>query len=176
MGRSPIIWQPDSPTATGRGVRRRTRAGVPPPKKGWTLPPKVRQYLPYAVVFLVILAPLLHNPPRDNRVPPYLVGVWRSATPGYEDRYFQFAQRTLIFGTGGIEGEAYMVAEVQSAPADEIAQSKAGKRQLFTIRYMKMDRQEYELSFYYDPEPEEVITFKHQEKLKWTKTRKGSES
>ena len=156
------------------GTRRRTRASLPPPKKGWTLPPKVKQYLPYVIAFLVILAPLLYNPPRNNTVPPYLLGVWRSTTPGYEDRYFQFAPRNLVFGTGGIEGEAYMIAEVQAAPADEGAQGDASKRMLFTIRYMKMDKLEYELSFYYDPEPAEVITFKHQEKLKWT--RKGRDS
>ncbi len=170
MSRPPIVWRPEKPT----GARRRTRASVPPPKKGWTLPPKVKQYLPYVVVFLVILAPLLHDPPRNNTVPPYLLGVWRSTTPGYEDRYFQFAERNLVFGTGGIEGEAYMVAEIESSPVDESAQGDASKRLLFKIRYMKMDKLEYELSFYYDPPPAEVITFKNQEKLKWT--RKGPDS
>lgn len=158
----------------GTRTRTRTRASLPPVKKGWTLPPKVKQYLPYAIAFLVILAPLLHNPPRDNKVPPYLIGVWRSTTPGYEDRYFQFAQRNLVFGTGGIEGESYMIAEIQSSPADESAQGGASKRMLFTIQYMKMDKQEYQLSFYYDPAPAEVITFKNQEKLTWTK--KGRDS
>jgi hypothetical protein len=170
MGRSPIVWRPETPA----GARKRTRATTPPPKKGWTLPPKVKQYLPYAVVFLAILTPLLHNPPRNNEVPPYLIGVWRSNTPGYEDRYFQFARRNLVFGTGGIEGEAYMVAEVQSSPVDEGAQGGASKRMLVTIRYMKTDKLEYELSFYYDPEPAGLITFKNQEHLKWTK--KGRDS
>ncbi len=172
MSRPPIVWQPETPA----GARRRTKASVPPPKKRWTLPPKVRQYLPYVVVFLAILTPLLHNPPRNNQVPPDLIGVWRSTTPGYEDRYFQFAQRNLVFGTGGIEGEAYMIAEVQSSPAEEGTQGEAGKRTLFTIRYMKTDKLEYELSFFYDPPPVEVITFKHQEKLKWTKRKKGPDT
>jgi hypothetical protein len=170
MGRPPIVWRPETPA----GARRRPRTAVPPPKKGWTLPPKVRQYLPYTIVFLLLIAPLLHNPPRNNEVPPYLIGVWRSSTPGYEDRYFQFAPRNLIFGTGGIEGESYMIAEVQSSPVDEGAQGDAGKRMLFTIRYMKTDKLEYELSFFYDPAPAELITFKHQEKLTWRK--KGPDS
>jgi hypothetical protein len=172
MGRPPIVWRPDTPA----GARKRTRAAAPPPKTGWTLPPKVRQYLPYVVVFLAILTPLLHNPPRNNEVPPYLIGVWRSSTPGYEDRYLQFAQRNVIFGTGGIEGESYLVAEVQSSPAEEGAKDEAAKskRMLFTIRYMKTDKLEYDLTFYYDPPPAEVITFKHQEKLTWRK--KGSDT
>lgn len=151
--------------------RRRRRAGLPPAKKGWTLPPKVKQYLPYVVVFLVILAPLLHNPPRNNNVPPYLIGAWRTTTPGYEDRYLQFANRNVIFGTGRFGGEAYMIAEIKSTPVDEGTAdgSSKSKRMLFTIRYMKMDKEEYELSFYYDPPPAQVITFKNQEKLTWTK-------
>ena len=154
--------------------RKRAREAAAQAKKKWRIPASVRQYLPYVAAFLVVLAPLLHNPPRDNEVPPYLVGIWRTDAPGYEDRYFQFAPRNLVFGTGGIEGEAYMIAEVQAAPADEGAQGDASKRMLFTIRYMKMDKLEYELSFYYDPAPAEVITFKHQEKLTWT--RKGRDS
>ncbi len=172
MSRPPIVWRPETPA----GPRKRTRAASPPPKKGWTLPPKVKQYLPYVVVFLAILTPLLHNPPRNNEIPSDLIGVWRSTTPGYEDRYFQFSRRNLVFGTGGIEGEAYLVAEVQSSPVGEGEEGGASKskRLLFTIRYMKTDKLEYELLFYYDPEPTELITFKNQEHLKWTK--KGRDS
>jgi hypothetical protein len=142
---------------------------LPSPKKGWTLPPKVKQYLPYVIAFLVILVPLLRNPPGNNKVPEYLVGVWRTTTPKYEDRYIQFAQHNLIFGTGKFKGEAFIVADIQSTPADEGAQGDASKRMLFTIRYMRADKLTYELSFYYDPPPAEVITFKNQGKLKWRK-------
>ena len=119
----------------------------------------------------MILAPLLHNPPRANDVPPYLVGLWRTDTPGYEDRYLQFTPRNVIFGTGGYEGESYIVAEVEVSPVDEGPQGGAGGRSLLTFRYMKADKLEYSLSFYYEPKPTETITFKNQETLKWT--RKG---
>lgn len=165
--------------ATGEGRpplerRRRRRASLPPPKKRWSLPPKVKQYLPYVVAFLVILAPLLHNPPRNNNVPPYLIGAWKSDTPGYEDRYMMFTQHSVVFGTGGYSGEVYVVDEVQTSPAAEGAPGGSSKRELFTIRYMKVDRLKFELSFYYDPPPLGIIAFKNQEELKWT--RKGTES
>lgn len=160
--------------APAAGVRVRRKAGSAPTKKKWRIPPKVRQYLPYAVIFLAIIAPLLHNPPRNNEVPPYLRGTWHSNTPGYEDRYLLFVERNVAFGTGGYDGEAYMIAEVQAEPVGEIGPDGKSKKTLFTIRYMKPDKLEYTLSFYYEPEPVKTITFKNQENLTWTK--KGPES
>lgn len=157
------------------GARR--RAGRPPAKKRWRIPPKVRLYFPYVVAFLVILSPLLYNPPRNNQVPPYLIGAWETNAPGYEDRYLLFANRNVAFGTGRYEGESYIVAEVQASPVDNGAEYGASKseKMLITIRYMKPDKLEYGLTFYYDPPPGEVISFKYQEKLKWTK-KKGPDS
>ena len=167
--------QKDSAGRPLPGMRR--RVGGPQAKKRWRIPPKVKQYLPYAVVFLAILAPLLHNPPRNNQVPTYLLGQWKSETPGYEDRYLLFADRNLAFGTGRYEGESYIVAEAQASPVDTGMQSGAStnRMMLVEIRYMKQDRLEYGLSFYYEPKPVETITFKNQEHLKWTK-KKGTDS
>lgn len=157
-------------------VRARRRAGSAPAKKKkkWRVPPKVRQYLPYAVIAFAILTPLLHHPPRNNEVPPYLRGTWHSNTPGYEDRYLLFVERNLAFGTGGYDGEAYLIAEVQAEPVGETGPDGKSKKTLLTIRYMKPDKLEYALSFYYEPEPVETITFKNQDNLVWTK--KGPES
>lgn len=166
-------WQKDTEGSVPLQPPR--KAGGARKKKWWRIPPKVRTYLPYAVALLVILAPLLHNPPRNNHVPPYLLGVWETDTAGYEDRYLMFAERNVAFGTGEFEGESYLVAEVQASSEGDSAQAKAGERTLFTIRYMKPDMREYSLTFYYDPPPGEVITFKNQKKLKWTK-KKGPDS
>ena len=154
--------------------RRRKRASPVATKSKWTIPPKVKQYLPYAVVFLVILAPILHNPPRNNTIPPYLIGAWKSGTPGYEDRFMMFTQHSVVFGTGGYAGDVYVVDEVQTSPVSEGAAGHANSRELFAITYMKADKLKLELSFYYEPEPVETITFKNQEHLKWTK--KGRDS
>jgi len=169
-------------SASGRLQVRRKRGKAPVPKKRWSIPPKVRQYLPYIVVFLAILTPLLHNPPRNNTAPSYLLGTWRSNTPGYEDRYMLFSERNLAFGTGGFEGEAYIIAEVETEPVGEEVPGAPSDMTLVTIRYMKTDKLEYGLSFYYKAKPVETITFKNQENLKWTKKEtkakkgKGAES
>lgn len=154
--------------------RSRKRGKTAPAKKKWTLPPKVRLYLPYVLIFLAILTPLLHNPPRNNEVPSSLFGTWKTKAPGYEDRYILFVEHNIAFGTGGFEGEAYIVSEVQSYPVNEGEEGSASKKTLYSIKYMKSDKLEYELSFYYEPEPVETITFKNQEHLRWTK--KGRDS
>lgn len=165
-------------TASGRHlVVKRKRGTVPAPKKRWSLPPKVKQYLPYVVVALAILTPLLHNPPRNNEVPPYLVGTWKTTTPGYEDRYILFVERNIAFGTGAYEGDAYIVAEVETSLEGEDVPGNSNNRTLVTIRYMKTDKLEYTLSFYYQAKPAETITFKNQDNLKWTKKKeKGADS
>lgn len=154
--------------------RSRKRGKAAPAKKKWTLPPKVRLYLPYVVIILAILTPFLHNPPRNNQVPSNLIGMWKTKAPGYEDRYILFVERNVAFGTGGYDGEAYIVAEVESSPVGDETEKGASKKTLYAIRYMKSDKLEYELSFYYEPEPVETITFKNQEHLRWTKKGSGS--
>jgi len=151
--------------------RRRPREGAALAKKRRWLHPVVKRYLPYALGFLVILAPMLYNPPRPNTLPPYLVGVWESSSPGYKDRYMRLLNRHVIFGTGGYDGEAYVIAEVRTEsvePEGWIKKEKASKTELVRIRYMKKDQVEYELSFFYDPEPVGTITFKNQD-IKWRK-------
>ena len=170
----------------GRRPGARKRAGGPPAKKRWRIPPAVKTYLPYALAFLAILAPLLYNPPRNNQVPPYLVGLWETDAPGYEDRYLLLNDRSLAFGTGNYTGESYIVAEIDARPVEDDSQDGAGKngkdgkskRMLVQIRYMKEDRLEFGLSFYYEPKPVDTITFKYQDHLKWKKKqqKKGSET
>ncbi len=164
--------------AAGRllpGTRR--RAGAPKAKKRWRIPPKLKPYIPYVVAFLIILAPLLHNPPRNNQVPSFLLGVWETSAPGYEDRYLMFADRNVAFGTGEFEGESYLVAEAQAQPLDGSGLDVADKdrKMEVLVRYMKPDKLEYSLSFYYDPLPDPTITFKNQENLRWTR-KKGPKS
>jgi hypothetical protein len=162
-------WQRDTEGQVSLDSPR--RAGGLRAKKRWRIPPKVRPYLPYVAAFLIILAPLLHNPPRNNQVPPYLVGVWETKAPGYEDRFLMFAKRNVAFGTGEFEGESYLVAEAEARPLDGSPQDVADKdrKMEVLVRYMKPDKLEYSLAFYYDPLPDPTITFKNQEHLRWTR-------
>lgn len=106
---------------------------------------------------------------KNNTVPQYLIGTWRSEAPGYADRVLHFTQHGVMFGMGGYSGEAYRVSEVQEFTVTDVASARFKNSVLFTIHYINNDRQEYLLLFYYDPVPEGVITFKNQEKVTWKK-------
>lgn len=168
-------WQRD--TEGSVPLQSPRRAGGARAKKRWRIPPKVKPYIPFVVAFLIIVAPLLHNPPRNNQVPRYLVGVWETSAPGYEDRYLMFAERNVAFGTGEFESESYLVAEAEARPLDGSAQDVADKdrKMEVLVRYMKPDKLEYSLSFYYDPLPDPTITFKNQDNLRWMR-KKGPKS
>ena len=166
-------WQKDTEGSVPLQAPRRAGARA---KKRWRIPPKVKPYLPYVVAFLVILSPLLSNPPRNNQVPKYLVGVWETSAPGYEDRYLMFAERNVAFGTGKFEGDSYLVAEADARPLDGSVDVADKQRKMeVLIRYMKPDKLEYSLSFYYYPEPEATIIFKNQDHLRWRR-KKGPDA
>lgn len=116
----------------------------------------------------------MYAPPLNNEVPPYLIGTWRSSTPGYEDRFLLFTQHSVVFGTGGYSGDVYGVYEVKTEPAEDGAPAGSSKRELFSIRYRGMDKFQSDLLFYYDPPPVDTITFKNQERLTWEKESKES--
>lgn len=127
--------------------------------------------IPLIFFLLVPLVLIGCEGPKNNTVPHYLIGTWRSQAPGYTDRFLHFTQHGVMFGTGGDSGEAFPVSEVQEFTVTDVASARYKNSVLFTIHYITNERQEYLLSFYYDPAPEGAITFKNQEQVRWTKER-----
>lgn len=111
----------------------------------------------------------MYSPPLSNEVPPYLIGTWRSSTPGYEDRFLLFTQHSVVFGTGGYSGDVYGIYEVRMDSVEDGALPGSSKRELFSIRHRGIDKFQSDLLFYYDPPPVDTITFKNQERLTWKK-------
>ena len=100
---------------------------------------------------------------KDPALPTVLVGVWKTVSPQYADRFFEIAHRSIFFGTGDGNAEAYPIVAV-----DEVREANGV---LYTISYRNHDGQEYRLSFYHDPSNAGVIRFKHQRNIQWTKAR-----
>lgn len=160
--------------ATGGGRpplerRKRRRTSLPPTRKQPAWLARFKRFLPAIPFVLILLAVLMYSPPLNNDVPPYLIGTWRSSTPGYEDRFLLFTQHSVVFGTGGYSGDVYGVYEVKTEPVENDAPAGSSKQELFSIRYRGMDKLQYNLFFYYDPPPVGTITFKNQKRLIWTK-------
>ncbi len=111
---------------------------------------------------IAILATFIGCPSaKDTSVPAGLIGVWTTAAPQYEDRFFQFTKDSIVFGTGDDSYEIHAITKIEKA--------HEATPNLYTISYMNPEGQEYRFSFYYDPRPDGVITFKNQENITWKK-------
>ena len=100
---------------------------------------------------------------KDPTLPSVLVGVWKTMSPQYADRFFEIGPRSIVFATGDGNTEAYPIVAV-----DEVREADGV---LYTISYRNHDGQEYRLGVYHDPSNAGVIHFKHQRKIQWTKER-----
>ena len=97
---------------------------------------------------------------RLESVPDELVGVWKTTSPRYEDRFFEISEDLIVFGTGGRNTEAHRILSIREALEDE--------RLLYAISYESAEGEEYGFFFYYDPAGSGVIRFKNQQNMAWT--------
>jgi hypothetical protein len=115
------------------------------------------------VTLFVILVLFAWQPPNKD-VPEQLVGEWHTEDPNYDGRSFEINLVSISFGTG--EGK------VTTGFINNIKEVREGVRVLYTISYTQ-DGVASEVSFYYDVAKGEVIRFKNQQTVVWTKDKKG---
>jgi len=116
----------------------------------------------WIVVGVTILTALgYYGRPRHNTVPDELIGVWKTDTPQYADRFFEINLVSISFGTGGGTGSIGFIREITAIPG-------ANGETLYKFTYME-DEKELECSFYYEPGKKQKIRFKSQPKIVWTK-------
>lgn len=130
------------------------------------LPPVVAlllEFAAFASIPLLFMAYLFFTQESSGALPADLHGVWKTSAPRYADRYMEISEGVILFGTGGDSLESYVIDSVEVQPN--------GTRTLYTITYLDGNNEELRLSFYYDPDATRLITFKHQDHLKWTRVR-----
>ncbi len=102
-----------------------------------------------------------------NDLPGELVGTWRTAAPGYGDRYLTFTPGSVIFGTGESTYNTYAIVDVKK--------QREKSRTLYTVYHKEPAGEHYgenyKLSFYYDTDDGGLITFKNQAHLIWARDR-----
>ncbi|MDQ7844493.1 MAG: hypothetical protein QN141_12110 [Armatimonadota bacterium] len=98
---------------------------------------------------------------RSSTVPEELVGVWRTPTPPYADRYFELRPDAIVFGTG--EGGS------SSHPIDRVESRRQGPLTLYTVFY-RDGEQRYRWAFLYDPVGRS-IRMKNRVGIVWSKSR-----
>ncbi len=99
-------------------------------------------------------------PAREITLPDELVGLWKTSTPKYADRYFEFTKKMLIFKVGG--------AEIGIHQIKDFAKFGDGEDIWYTVTYLNLGGK-YKFSFSYDPANDGVITIANQKGVRWTR-------
>lgn len=130
-----------------------------PPRPRRSAPPGVR--LTLLGLLLLALSPALGCSPRsEKRLPPEVVGVWKTADPKYADRAFELGGTSLVIDIGEGQTETYRIRGVTRS------QEHVGT--LYTVTYA--DHREggvTTLAFYYRPGGGGVICLKNQPQIEW---------
>ncbi len=75
-----------------------------------------------AIVACGALSLVLSSCGGSEPLPDELLRVWRNPAPGFQDRYFELREGTLIFGTGG---ESFKLHSIERVESSRVGQSTA---------------------------------------------------
>lgn len=92
-------------------------------------------------------------------VPPYLMGLWKTSSPQYEDRYLKFTENTLTYGIG--EGK-----EV-SHNIEKIDVKQGSGETIYSFHYKDAEGDKWTLTLTYRPEG--TIQLKNKNEI-WVKS------
>jgi hypothetical protein len=114
---------------------------------------------------IVVVAITMFHSKKNRDIPVNLIGKWTTSAPGYQDRFIELTKETLVYGLGGDERDVYFISSME--------ESLEENNILYTFNYKNTDGLEFTRSFYYHPENEGAIQFKHQEHIEWRKKKAG---
>ncbi|MBI4791671.1 MAG: hypothetical protein HY789_02805 [Deltaproteobacteria bacterium] len=98
-----------------------------------------------------------------EEIPDYLIGRWLTSAPGYEDRYLEINNVSLLFATSESTVNEYFIDKTAtSASAD-------GKQIVFTIECRDLENSPYRFSLTYEPGNGGTLSFKNQSHITWRK-------
>ena len=99
---------------------------------------------------------------RDNRLPPELLGRWRTRAPKYHDRYFELrADAIAVFGLGGRNKETSSIVDVELIRDGDFLQ--------YHITHLNEVGETYRFSLSYHIARPNELTFVNQPNIIWTK-------
>ena len=99
---------------------------------------------------------------RTREIPDNLLGIWKTSSPEYTDRFFEIDKNQITFGTGEKNAAMHPILNIEKV--------HKGAQTLYDIYYANQEGQEYKLSFYYFP-ARGMIRFENQEGIEWTRQR-----
>ena len=77
-------------------------------------------------------------------VPPQLIGLWKTSSPQYEDRYLKFTEKTLTYGIGDGEEVSHNI--------EKIDVDQGITETTYTFHYKDAEREKWTLILTYKPD------------------------
>lgn len=96
------------------------------------------------IAFSLLMFTFLVGCTQEVIVPPYLIGVWETPAPQYEDRYLQFTDKTLTYGIGNGENVSHDI--------DEIDVDQGITEKTYTFHYKDAEGEKWTLILTYKPD------------------------
>jgi len=113
------------------------------------------------VVAAILVARLvLWEKPGFAEVTPRLFGLWTTTHPEFNDRYVEFEQNRVIFGTGGTGVVKFKVSGMDA--------EKIGDIDHYTVYYSDLAGTKHLVDVFLD-EPGEVLRFTDSAEARWTR-------
>jgi hypothetical protein len=99
----------------------------------------------------------------DHGTPPdYLIGVWRTSASQYAGSTMEFMKDSIVF-----KGET---GSSVSGRIIRFEQIQEGSTTFYRLSYRDKEKNDYQLSFTYEPAQGGTVRFKNQPQLVWTRT------
>jgi hypothetical protein len=110
------------------------------------------------VVLGVLIAARAYRHSGSAVVPEKVKGTWTSPAPKMKDRYLQFTDGLLIFGTGNGRKAVHQILEIDSESAEK-------GRTLYSVHYKDAEDAKWTLRFFYSPESGGTIQFRYRPEI-----------
>ena len=112
------------------------------------------------VVAIMVARLVLWEKPEFAEVTPRLFGLWTTTHPEFNDRYVEFEQNRVIFGTGGTGVVKFKVSGMDV--------EKIGDIDHYTVFYRDLAGTKRTVDLFLD-EPGEVLRFTDSAEARWTR-------
>ena len=112
------------------------------------------------VVAIMVAQLVLREKPEFAELTPRLFGLWTTTHPEFNDRYVEFEQNRVIFGTGGTGVVKFKVSGMNA--------EKIGDIDHYTLFYRDLAGTRLFVDVFLD-EPGEVLRFTDSAEVRWTR-------
>jgi hypothetical protein len=124
---------------------------------------KTNRTCPY-ICLITLIVLILVGCQQTFSIPHHLIGVWKTSSPRFEDRYLKITEDMLIFGVGNGNEISHYIQKIKI--------KQENNQTLYTFHYKDAEDEKWTLIFTYNPDLGGSITLKNRSET-WKKFESG---